>query len=132
MSSYRFICIKIGYEREKGQDEEIIQRIEVKPTVKRKRGISEKEVSRRLLPILNKPSHSVNFDITHKSFERYKELAGKIFLDPNTNRLYIVTVVCYTKTLRKPIAYRKYLDDIAPDSFDHHLFEIEGTRELKD
>ena len=37
-----------------------VQRTEVQAIVKRKRGRPKKEVSRRFLPMLNKPSHSLN------------------------------------------------------------------------
>ena len=109
----------------------IIQRTDVQTALRRKRGRPKKAVSRRLLPMLDKPRHTVNFDITHQALSRYKELVGKIFADPNTNRPYIVTVVCYNKTLKKSMAYQRSLDDLAPDPFDDHPFEIEGNEGIE-
>ena len=54
-----------------------------------------------------------------------------MFADPNTNRPYIVTVVCYNKTPKKPIAYRRNLDDLASDPYDDHPFEIEGNEGIE-
>ena len=81
--------------------------------------------------MLDKPRHTVKFHITHQALSRYKELVGKIFADPNTNRPYILTVVCYNKTLKKPVAYRRNLDDLAPDPYDDHPFDTEGNEGIK-
>ena len=88
-----------------------IQRTEVQTTLRRKRERPKKAVGGRLLPMMDEPRNTVNFDITHQTLSSYKELVGKIFSDPNTNRPYIITVVCYNKTLKKPMAYRRNSDD---------------------
>ena len=85
----------------------------------------------RDIRLTSKPRHTVNFDITHQALSRYKELVGKIFSDPNNNRPYILTVVCYNKTLKKPMAYRRNLDDSAPDPYDDYLFEIEAKEGIE-
>ena len=109
----------------------IIQREMINTAPKRPRGRPKKEAHRRLLPMLEKPKSRINFDITNRSLEPYQSLLGKIFIDPNTGRPYTVTVICYNQTLKRPMAYRKCLDDNPPDPFDDHPFELLGNNGIE-
>ena len=52
-------------------------------------------------------------------------------MNPNSGMLYTVAVVFYNKSIRRLIVYRNSLDDLPPDLYDEHPFEIIGEGGIK-
>ena len=72
-----------------------------------------------------------DIDTDHPQAQAVRNLKGSVFRDPNTDRLYEVILIYYDHKYKRPVAYRRPLDDIPPDPFDARPWEIEGETGIR-
>ena len=91
---------------------------------KRKRGRPKLTDRTRIIHILEKSPAYVNYDTSHRDLNDYQYVNNNIFTDPNTGRSYQIAVICYVKTTKEPMAYRRNFGDLSGDPFDDFPFRV--------
>ena len=95
--------------------------------IKRGRGRPRRAIIQPSTPVGRPYNDQVsNFTIVDERIEPYKHLEHKIFIDPNTERVYKVVQLAYDRT-HGVVAYRRCLDDDPPDQKDDRPWKVTGS-----
>jgi len=125
-----------GRQERKEQDQQAPLPAHLRPLVirqnyeeaaKRGRGRPKKSIIQPSTPVGKAYNDQTsNFKVVDERIEPYKYLEHKIFIDPNTERVYKVVQLAYDRT-NGVVAYRRCLDDDPPDQKDDKPWKVTGS-----
>ena len=125
-----------GRQERKEQDQQAPLPAHLRPLVirqnyeeaaKRGRGRPKKSIIQPSTPVGKAYNDQTsNFKVVDERIEPYKYLEHKIFIDPNTERVYKVVQLAFDRT-NGVVAYRRCLDDDPPDQKDDKPWKVTGS-----
>ena len=105
----------------------LVLRTNYDEAIKRGRGRPRKNIIQPSTPVGRAYNDQVsNFTTVDERIEPYRHLEHKIFIDPNTERVYKVVQLAYDRT-HGVVAYRRCLDDDPPDQKDDRPWKVTGS-----